>query len=121
MTFFVDAHLPRKLVGLLQQLGSDAVHTLDLPEKNASSDQTIVEFADKNNLVVMTKDSDFVDSHLLLKRPRKLMHITIGNISNDQLLKLIEQNFLAICTALEVHDFIELSSNSLVIHEREGG
>ncbi len=119
MNFFIDAHLPRKLVALLQQLGSEAVHTLDLPEKNASSDQTIIEFADSNNLVVMTKDSDFVDSHLLLKRPHKLMHITAGNISNDQLLKLIERNFLAINQALTLHNFVELSSSSLIIHEQE--
>ena len=38
MKFLIDAQLPQKLVGWLQEKGHDAIHTLDLPRKNATSD-----------------------------------------------------------------------------------
>jgi len=34
MKFLIDAHLPKRLAQLLQRLGHDAIHTLDLPGKN---------------------------------------------------------------------------------------
>lgn len=34
MRLLIDAHLPKRLARLLQQLGHDALHTLDLPEQN---------------------------------------------------------------------------------------
>ncbi len=33
MKFIIDAQLPRRLAHFLQNLGYDAIHTLDLPQK----------------------------------------------------------------------------------------
>jgi hypothetical protein len=41
MKFIVDAHLPKKLSYFLQEKGYDSIHTLDLPNRNASSDLEI--------------------------------------------------------------------------------
>ena len=41
MRFLVDAHLPRSLCAMLVPHGHDALHTLDLPAKNASKDRVI--------------------------------------------------------------------------------
>ena len=117
MKFLIDAHLPRKLCALLQELGCEAYHTMDLPTGNASTDLEITLFADTNNLVIMTKDSDFVDAHLLVQRPKKLLHISVGNISNQNLLKLVQHNYEAIFRALTEFDFVELSATSLIVHE----
>ena len=35
MNFIVDAQLPKSLARLLAELGHDAIHTLDMPERNA--------------------------------------------------------------------------------------
>jgi predicted nuclease of predicted toxin-antitoxin system len=35
--------------------------------------------------VVVTKDSDFVNSFLLSRRPRKLLLVSTGNIGNAEL------------------------------------
>ena len=83
----------------------------------ASTDLEITLFADTNNLVIMTKDSDFVDAHLLVQRPKKLLHISVGNISNQNLLKLVQHNYEAIFRALTEFDFVELSATSLIVHE----
>jgi predicted nuclease of predicted toxin-antitoxin system len=43
MKFLIDAQLPQKFVGWLQEQGHDAIHTLDLPRKNATPDSKIEE------------------------------------------------------------------------------
>ena len=59
MKFIVDAHLPKKLSYFLQEKGYDSIHTLDLPNKNASSDLEINNLSLKENRIVISKDSDF--------------------------------------------------------------
>ena len=41
MKFLVDAQLPKRFALLLNDLGYDVIHTLDLPDKNAASDVEI--------------------------------------------------------------------------------
>lgn len=72
MKFLVDAQLPVRLVVLLNRAGHDTVHTSDLPDGNASTDARVVEIADAQDRVVITKDRDFRDGHLLKGSPRKL-------------------------------------------------
>ena len=65
MKFLVDAQLPRRLAKWLTGQGCDALHTLDLPQANASTDDEVTDFADRDGRVVVTKDSDFVQSQIL--------------------------------------------------------
>jgi predicted nuclease of predicted toxin-antitoxin system len=65
MKFLVDDQLPRRLTKWLTGQGCDALHTLDLPQANASTDDEVTDFADRDGRVVATKDSDFVQSHIL--------------------------------------------------------
>lgn len=55
--------------------GCDAIHTLDLPAGNRTPDAALTAAADGDGRVVVSKDEDFVDSHLLLGRPAKLLLI----------------------------------------------
>ncbi len=41
MKFLVDAQLPRRLARMLREAGHEAVHTLDLPHGNRTSDAVI--------------------------------------------------------------------------------
>ena len=50
MRFIVDAQLPLKLAVALNAAGHDAVHTLNLPDKNRSSDIFITRLADYPDL-----------------------------------------------------------------------
>ena len=85
MKFLVDAQLPRRAVGWLHAAGCDAVHTLDLPDANHTTDTQIIDVALREQRAVITKDADFVDSHTLRQRPAKLLLISTGNISNAEL------------------------------------
>ena len=65
MKFLIDAHLPRRMVGWLAAAGCDASHMLNLPRGNRTPDSGVTEIADQNDRVLVTKDGDFVNSHLL--------------------------------------------------------
>ena len=116
MKFLVDAQLPRRLAGLLQSSGHDASHTLDLPEKNHTSDEILCRHASSEQRVLVTKDGDFVDSFFLRGQPPKLLFVTTGNIPNKDLLALFRANLPAITSALSSHSFVEIDRNGLTIH-----
>ena len=113
----MDAQLPRRLADWLRARGFDAIHTLDMPAANATSDKDIVDRADREGRVVVTKDDDFVRSFIVSGKPRRLWLISTGNIRNDDLESLITENIHKIANALTSARFIELSRNELTIHE----
>lgn len=65
MKFLVDAQLPRLLAVRLNELGQQATHTLDLPDGNSTKDRAIAELANTIDAVVITKDADFLNAHLI--------------------------------------------------------
>ncbi|MGB9752589.1 DUF5615 family PIN-like protein [Roseiflexus castenholzii] len=71
MNFLVDAQPPRRLVWRLREAGHDAIHTLDLPESNRSTDSEINAVSLREERIVATKDVDFVSSFLLTRQPHK--------------------------------------------------
>lgn len=93
MKFIIDAHLPYRLKFWLIKNDFDTTHTRDLPDANETEDLDIVEFAEKENRAVISKDGDFLKLHILRGKPQKLLLITTGNIVNKDLLALFERNF----------------------------
>jgi predicted nuclease of predicted toxin-antitoxin system len=116
MNFLVDAHLPRRLARRLQEAGHDALHTLDLPAGNRTTDSEINALSLRERWVVITKDADFVNSYLLLGQPYKLLVISTGNITNTELEALFVPNIPAIVAALQTTSYIELTRTTLIIH-----
>ena len=118
MKFLIDAQLPARLAGFLRDAGHDAVHASALPTGNHTTDARIAEIADRESRVVVTKDRDFRDGHLLSGSPRRLLVVATGNITNTELLALFQTNLDAIIAALGEADFVELGPRTLVIHQR---
>ena len=85
-----------------------AMHTLDLPAKNAIKDRVVNQISLDDRRVVISKDTDFFYSHLLQRRPWKLVLVRTGNISTVDLCALFERNLLAIETALQSHTLVEI-------------
>jgi predicted nuclease of predicted toxin-antitoxin system len=113
--FLVDAQLPRRVGGWLAAAGCDAVHTLDLPDGNRTTDQQVIELADREQRAVVTKDADFVDSHVLHARPAKLLLVSTGNISNRDLEALMVPLIPHIVREFQAHSFLELGRPGIVI------
>jgi predicted nuclease of predicted toxin-antitoxin system len=116
--FLIDAQLPARLAEFLNRAGHDALHTIGLPDGNRSTDSQIAQHADAENRVVVTKDQDFRDGHLLGQPPRKLLVVVTGNITNDALLWLFELHLDAIVSGLGEADFVELSQDALALGRR---
>jgi predicted nuclease of predicted toxin-antitoxin system len=117
MKFLIDAQLPLRLSNLLAEANHDSIHTSGLPDGNRTSDRQLADIADSENRVVVTKDRDFRDSHLLQNLPRRLLVVATGNIANDDLLALFEANLSLIADAFENASLVEISEASVVIHD----
>lgn len=115
MNFLVDAQLPRRMTTWLVAAGCDTVHTLDLPNGNRTTDQEVMDTADQQQRVVVTKDADFVDSHLLNGRPAKLLLISTGNISNRDLEQLLVPLIPDLVREFQTNSFLELDRYGLTI------
>lgn len=116
MKFLVDAQLPRRLALAITEQGHDALHTLDLPDTNRTTDAQINSLSQQDQRVVITKDADFVNSFLVSGLPYKLLLISTGNISNRELDGLFLAHFSRIVEAFQEHHFLELNRTALIVH-----
>jgi predicted nuclease of predicted toxin-antitoxin system len=115
MNFLIDAQLPRRMVAWLTAAGADAVHTLDLPDGNRTTDVQVNDLADREQRVVISKDADFVDTHILHGRPAKLLLISTGNISNRDLEALMVPLIPDIIREFGPHSFLELGRLGITV------
>jgi len=92
----------------------DAVHTLDLPNGNRTTDERLIDFADREVRVLISKDGDFVDSHLLFGRPSRLLLISTGNISNPDLGLLMVPVIPNLVTEFQSNNFVELNQAGIL-------
>jgi predicted nuclease of predicted toxin-antitoxin system len=102
-------------VGWLTASGCDTIHTLDLPDGNKTTDAQLIVVADGEMRVVVTKDADFVNEHVLHGRPEKLLLISTGNISNKELENLIVPLIADIVREFQTNYFLELGRAGIII------
>jgi predicted nuclease of predicted toxin-antitoxin system len=114
MKFIVDAQLPKKLSHFLVSKGFDSIHTLELPLRNSTPDVEIIDISERENRIVITKDSDFYDSKLLRDKPKKLIIVLTGNISNDSLINLFDNHIEKITELLIDNDIVEIEKNYII-------
>lgn len=115
MNFFVDAQLPQRMTAWLAAAGHNAIHTLDLLAGNKTTDEQMIEIAEQEQRVVVTKDADFVDSHILRRKPSKLLLISTGNIRNRELETLVTQLIPDIVHEFQSCSFLELRKVGIII------
>jgi predicted nuclease of predicted toxin-antitoxin system len=89
MKIWIDAQLPPTLANwLIETLGLEASALRDLGLRDAQ-DMEIFEAARAENVVIMTKDSDFIDLVCRLGSPPQIFGLTCGNVTNRNLLQLL--------------------------------
>jgi predicted nuclease of predicted toxin-antitoxin system len=116
MKFLVDAQLPLRLARCLRESGHDALHTKELVAQNKTADSVINQLSMAEERIVITKDSDFLESFLIRRQPYKLLLVTTGNIKNSDLEALFLNNLTQIIELFEQHSYLQLSRSSLVVH-----
>ncbi len=117
MKFLVDAQLPTRLAKLLQLAGYDTIHTRDLPLQNATTDVEINTISVQQERIVVTKDSDFLDSFVVRQQPYKLLLVTTGNITNTELVELFANNLSQLAYLFEQHSLIEINRDNIIVHQ----
>ena len=116
MKFIVDAQLPVSLSFLLRHKGYDCIHTLELKDGNNTGDNKIIEISIKEDRIVLTKDTDFLESYLIKGKPAKLLLVRTGNISNTELTQLFNLLIEKIVNQLKENSLIELNRIGFIVH-----
>ena len=81
MKFLCDVHISYKLAKFIESLGYEVIHVNMIFDKWFTKDQEIADYADyadNNDLIIITKDVDFRGSFFIKKSPRKLVKINLG-------------------------------------------
>ena len=118
MKFLIDANLSFKLARVLKNKGFEILHTDDLPNKERTTDNELRKLSIEQECIVITKDSDFLDSHLIQGIPSKLLIVTTGNITNKNLMSLFDKYFETIIQLFDTYNLIELNNDQIVGHEK---
>ena len=111
----MDAQLPRRLARLLTATGHDAIHTLDLPRRNLTPDHDLRGMCLREGRILVSKDAEFAHSFLLGREPPRLLLVSTGNITNEELQALFAANHAGIIKAFDSCAFIELDRGGMTI------
>lgn len=114
MKFLVDAQLPYGLALFIRGKGFNVLHTSDLPDRECTSDSEIRRIAKQDGRIVITKDTDFIDSFIISGIPEKLLIITTGNIRNKQLFSIFTHNWDVIVDPFQTCRLVEMNNNYLI-------
>ncbi len=106
MIIWIDAQLPPTLAAwIVETFGVTAVSLKELGLRDAK-DIEIFEAAKQPNLIIMTKDSDFVDLVCRLGSPPQILWLTYGNVTNRNLRILLNSTFLNAIAQLQQGEIV---------------
>ena len=118
MKVICDVHIAKKVAKSLDSKGVEAIHVNNILDKWYTDDQDIVNYADRNDFVVMSKDSDFKTSHLVKSIPKKLLKVNLGNLSTKRLIAILDENLEFLQEKFDAGKcLVEINSDSIVIIE----
>jgi predicted nuclease of predicted toxin-antitoxin system len=106
MKILCDVHISYKVCNFFNDYNHRVVHVNQILNKSETKDSEICEYADKHDFIVLTKDLDFKNSFLLKLTPKKLIKINLGNISNIELIKILEENLDLISNLYKINNFL---------------
>jgi predicted nuclease of predicted toxin-antitoxin system len=106
MIIWIDAQLPPTLAGwIVETFGVTAISLKELGLRDAK-DIEIFEAAKQPNLVILTKDSDFVDLVCRLGSPPQIIWLTCGNVTNRNLRQLLISTFPTAISQLQQGEMV---------------
>lgn len=91
MKLLFDQNLSPKLVVRLADVFPDSAHVLQFGMGTAP-DGAVLEFAKERGFVLVSKDSDFFDSSMMLGRTTKIVWIRRGNCSTTDIETMLRRH-----------------------------
>jgi predicted nuclease of predicted toxin-antitoxin system len=101
MKFIIDENLPENF-----PLWNDSSFCHVLKIKNIVSDSDIWQYALDNDLIIITKDTDFYFRFLSAHKSPKIVWLRLGNLRKKELRLFIENVWEKIEMLLKDHSFI---------------
>jgi predicted nuclease of predicted toxin-antitoxin system len=100
MKLLFDQNLSHRLIPSFEQdcPGSQHVRDVDLEK---ADDEAIWTFARKNNFVILTKDTDFLNRAVLMGHPPKVIQLRLGNCSTERIREVLAEEKEAITRFLQ--------------------
>lgn len=92
MRLLFDQNLSRHLNRLLVDMYPHSLHVRDV-SLESGHDNLIWEHARANSLVIVTKDSDFVQLSATLGHPPKVIWVRLGNVSTRDVASLLRHRY----------------------------
>ena len=90
MTVWLDAQLPPRLAEWIKTEFSIEAHALRELGLRDATDTQVFDAARDANVILMSKDSDFIEMVLRRGPPPRLIWLTCGNVSNAALQALLQ-------------------------------
>jgi predicted nuclease of predicted toxin-antitoxin system len=111
-TIWIDAHLsPEIATWISNTFGVTAIALRDLGLRDAE-DPEIFEAEKSQGVILMTKDSDFVDLVDRLESPPQIIWLTCGNTSNARLKEILSSTLPDALKLLEIGErLVEINGN----------
>ncbi len=108
LKFLIDVNLPYYF-SLWNNEAS--VHLKDIDQE--WSDEKVWEYATRNNLTIITKDSDFSKRIILKSPPPKVIHIKLGNISQKELFITLSKMWTDILNMNDKYKLVNVYTNGV--------
>jgi len=90
-----DNNISHRVLSKISDIFPDSSHAM-LENLDESTDLEVWKFARKNQMAIVTKDSDFNDLAIYRGVPPKIIWVRLGNCKVDEIVKLIVANNLTI-------------------------
>jgi predicted nuclease of predicted toxin-antitoxin system len=81
------------------------------------TDSEIWEYAKKNNLTIVTKDSDFSDRIMMSEPPPRVIHIKLGNLKLSQMHDFFNKHWETIIDLSENHKLVNVYNDQITVIE----
>lgn len=98
-------------------MNHDALHTLDLPQGNKTSDDELLAICAREDRILISKDLEFADSFLLKRQPSRLLLFGTGNVGYAELGQLFREHLPKVVQTFERAAFVELDRSGMIVHE----
>jgi len=109
MQVLCDVHISYKIVRFFEKNGIHAIHVNSILQGSETADFEISLYADNNDFVVVSKDSDFQAAHFLNNKPKKLLKIGLGNLSTRQTIAILQDQLTLLISSFEKEPcFVEI-------------
>lgn len=106
--FLIDVNLPSRFS---IWAGEEYEHVANINDE--LKDSEIWNYAKKQNLTIVTKDTDFSDMIMLNNPPPRVIHIKFGNMKMKEFHQLISKIWHDVCALSEEHKLIRIYSDRI--------